>query len=146
MSKQPSAETQLKQLKAQYNRTEDQRVEALRDLEFYRLELADVRKQLERCEAERVKLLDALCAREKREQSPVKSRAVDPSAKLVSFRLVSDRKIAAIRALRAATPVEGSVSGVKLGLAEAKDIIERGTAYLTEAERAAIEPYVEFSS
>jgi len=136
MGKQPSAETQLRDLKRRFNEMQAKCLAAIRSSnENHRL-LGDANTRLAACDAERRQLLDAMCAHAKREPAPINvtnSMSREP-APLCRWQ-VGLQKIQAIKGLRETS---------NLGLAEAKRMIEQGCGFLTAKQQQAIAPFVTF--
>lgn len=140
MSKKPSAETQLKTLKAEFLRLR----RSYDDVCKYNIGLKHERdgalRRLDACDTERRHLLDAMCAHMKR--APAANTVTNDGTGVVHWKMKPrgdgySPTLHAIKSLRNAT---------QCGLAEAKRFVEQGSGALTDVERTALEPHVEFFS
>ena len=67
MSKRPSAETQLKTLRHEFNQLQRRQSETIAQASELKMKLADWRTRFIECDAERRQLVDAMCSHVKRE-------------------------------------------------------------------------------
>lgn len=153
MSKKPSAETQVKTLKAEVNRMKEALRAATASETRYFNALQETQKRLVACESERLKLLDAMCAHMKRDTATPSAQPALSSARVrnssnanyYAWRTI-EKKIQAIKSLRDANPDPNHVGYSTLGLAEAKTLVENGWGWLNDAEKKALDPFAEFVS